>query len=87
MDSLNAQLDRIYDEMDTLMWAGRMEKIDKILEGIRVESTSIDLLVGYLTATLPVKSRLVARPKFFEAVKQELIRRGEDEPGLLTELE
>ena len=87
MGSLESQLDLIYDWMDDLMWAGRLDEIARILSEVPVEETSTDLLLGYLTATLPVKRRVEGRDKFFLAVKNVIERRGEMEPGLLVNLD
>lgn len=85
--NLDRKLDRIYDWMDDLMWAGRLDEIARILSEVEVEKTSTVLLLGYLTATLPVKNRVPGRDKFFQAAKKAIERRGEMEPGLLVNLD
>jgi hypothetical protein len=84
---VDKQLDRIYDWMDDLMWAGRLDEISRILCEVPVESTSTDLLLGYLTATLAVKDRVPGRDKFFQAAKEVIEQRGEMTPGLLVNLD
>ena len=66
---------------------GRLDEIARILSEVPVEETSTDLLLGYLTATLPVKHRVEGRDKFFLAVKAVIERRGEMKPGLLVNLD
>jgi hypothetical protein len=81
------ELDRIYLEIDELMFAGRLEDLERILSSVKIQETSTDLLLGYLTATLPVKSALRNRKGFYEDVERELIRRNQYLPGLLLGLE
>lgn len=81
------ELDRIYDWADTLMSDGRLSELDEGLATVKVEDTPMELLLGYLTATLPVKSSLPARKKLYEEVRLILMKRDEDHLALLKGLE
>jgi len=52
--------------------------VDIIIEYLAMRETDIDLLLGYLTATLPAKSNLNNRVKLYERCKsmmnQELLK-------------
>ena len=62
-------------------------KLDSILNDMQVQGYSLDLLLGVLTATLPVRTRLSARKAFFQRVKDRANELGETDPGLLAGLE
>jgi hypothetical protein len=81
------QLDAIYDWADDLMKAGRFQYLDTAIGAFHPEDMTTDNLLGVLTATLPVKSRLPSRKAFYQAVERILTARGEMEPGLLKGLE
>lgn len=70
------ELDEIYARIDAridaMMHAGQIQEIDRILVAVPMDLTSIDLLLGYLTVTLPVRSKLPSRPSFYEATKTKL---------------
>lgn len=70
--SASSDLDAIYQKVDGMMYAGQITEIDRILAAVPMESTSTDLLLGYLTITLPVKSSLPSRPAFYEATRAKL---------------
>lgn len=82
-----SELDGIYDAVDRLMAAGRLMELDSILAGIRIDVTPTDLLIGYLTATLPVKGTLPARKRFYGLVRKILKARNVLDDGLLKGLE
>ena len=65
---IDTQLDCIYKKIDDLMWSGDFDEIDIILENVP-EDACLDLLLGYLTATLPVKKKLKKRDDFFKRVE------------------
>lgn len=58
---LDATLDRIYALADEAMTAGRFGILDKFLKDLPVQTTPTDCLLGWLTATLPGKSKLPSR--------------------------
>lgn len=82
-------LDQIYEKIDEMMSTGHLKDLDLMLASIPVEKTDTDLLLGYLTATLPVKRFMAGRKLFYESVRKELTRRGEADVdnGLLKGLE
>ncbi len=87
VDRLNSALDLVYDSIDEMLRTGKLSQLDSILATIPVNELSRDLLIGFLTATLPARSRLPARKKLFADTMRSLSERGEFEEGLLTGLE
>lgn len=81
------QLDEIYSWADDLMKAGRLKYLDAAIGAFHPEDMTTDNLLGVLTATLPVRSRLPSRKPFYQAVERVLTARGEMGPGLLEGLE
>jgi hypothetical protein len=82
----DAALDLLYDGFDELLRSGGFSEVDLILTDIAVDDYSVDILLGVLTATLPARSRLIARSSFYRSVAESIQRRGEAEEGLLTGL-
>lgn len=82
-------LDRIYDWFDDHLRNQRYGAVNRALISAcrRAESYHADVLIAYLTVTLPARSKLPSRRYFFRGVEAELKRRGEWEPGLLDGLE
>lgn len=72
-------LDDIFECVDHLMLEGAFWRVNNLLRLrlSKVESIPTDVLIGWLTATLPAKSKLSMRLAFFKAVQLELVRRGE----------
>lgn len=66
------EIDDIYDLFDFLMKKGKWELLDGMLSEIlqRVWRTEIDMLLTYLTATLPAKSKLPSRTKLVNECKR-----------------
>lgn len=83
---VDAQVDRIFDEVDDLFLEGLFEDVDYILENLDVPKTPTVLLVAYLSITLAAKDELKKRVEFFQKVKTELEVR-ENRPNLLKGLE
>ena len=81
------QLDVIYESFNDYMVQNNLQAIEESLISVDIPNTATVLLIGYLTACIPVKSRLQNRSKFFSDVQKELQSRGEIEPGLLEGLE
>lgn len=80
-------LDLIYDAIDALLRDGRFEKCDEDLRDIDVSTTSVDILLGVLTATLPAHSRLPSRPRLVRAARDVLLGMNEDADLILAGLE
>lgn len=87
MKSTDAALDAIYDLIDDLMRAGRLDTLDGLLACFRarIGYRSTDEILAYLTATLPARSRLHQRQNLVEAAWRVLQSRGQAE--LLAGLE
>lgn len=64
--SIDSKLDRIYDAVDFLIRFNYLETLDKLLIEACEDNDNLDELLGYLTATLPVKSKLENREKVVE---------------------
>ena len=84
---IDTALDVWYDRVDDLLKARQFEVVDGLLRQANVSSLSVDVLLGLLTATLPARSRLSARAKFFADAEASIKTRGEWESGLLAGLE
>ena len=88
---MSTDIDLVYDHIDKYLSNGDFYLIDFILDAIRLygdlRDICIDVLLAYLTATLPAKSKLSSRSKFFEDVKQVLIEREEYDNKILAGLE
>jgi hypothetical protein len=84
---IDAALDILYDRVDDLLKARDFSTVDELLRQADVSSFSVDVLLGLLTATLPGRSKLPARSKFFRDVEVCIKERGEWEFGLLAGLE
>ncbi len=80
---MNGQLDSIYEEIDSLMHAGDLAAIDNILKAVNIKETDTVLLIGYLTFTLPVRSKLIYRELFYHNTEKVLRERGELKDGIL----
>lgn len=84
--SLQETLSAIYSESDEMMSSGRFEDLDRKIAELNPREMSVDVMLGWLTATLPAKSKLPARSRFLSACLAEIVERGEWESGLLTGL-
>lgn len=62
----DAALDLIYDTIDELLTAGKFEAVDRILWNLRTRPPKTDILLGFLTVTLPARSRLAWRAPIVE---------------------
>ncbi len=83
---LRGSLGLIYQRVDEMMRFGMIDLLEEELASIRAESVGSDVLLGLLTATLPVKSQLPSRRALFKATKRLLKSRGHYEPGILDGL-
>jgi hypothetical protein len=78
MSKQSEALDRIYDWVDDLLLAGKFEEVNKKLGSLHLARLAPVLLVGWLTASLPAKSKLPNRQRIYEYLK----RQGIDVKGL-----
>jgi hypothetical protein len=83
---LDTALDVLYDRVDDLLKTKQFTTVDDLLRNANVSSFSADVLLGLLTSTLPARSKLPARAKFFADVESSIKARGEWENGLLAGL-
>lgn len=85
-DNTDDMLDEVYDVVDNMILKSDFSALNSLIEELVVKELSADKMLGFLTATLSVKSKLPARIKFFDDIKQELTIRGEYEEGILAGL-
>lgn len=83
----DAALDLLYAAIDKMLRSGAFPDVDAILRDVKVADLSMNILIGLLTTTLPVRRRLPARPEFFGRVESILRQRGQLKEGLLAGLE
>lgn len=86
VETSDDRLDEIHDAVDYLMEKGLLEELNSLLKGISVGLTPTDELLGFLTATLPVKDDLFYRPCFYIEVSRALMARGQLSEGILQGL-
>lgn len=79
------QIDTIHATIDNMMRDGKFNGIDILLKGVDVPKADPDILLSYLTATLPVRSKISYRVEFYKQVEQEFNKR-KYEPELLKGL-
>lgn len=79
-------LTAIYCEADSLMRNREVGKINQRIEEIVHQEPDTDVLLAWLTATLPIKTKLTARPSLFKLAKRLIKQRGEWERGILSGL-
>ena len=84
---LDEQLDEIYTSVNGMMRRGTLHKLNNILAKLDIDNTSVDLLLGYLVSTLPVKSKLKARSKLLADTEKKAKQMGVWEPSLLGGLD
>lgn len=78
-------LDLIYDRADKLMESGKIDELNGMF--IFSKETDLDFMIGLLTASLPVRSKLRSRPAYFKAVAARCVELGETDPTILQGLE
>ena len=84
---IDAALDLVFDRIGNFLVKCKFQEVDSILEDVRPERLSVDILLGLLTCTLPAKTKLSTRAALFVKVEKEIRKRGEWEEGLLSGLE
>lgn len=82
----DAALDVIFRRTDELMCSGKISELNDELRNISANEIGTDVLIGVLTATLPVKTRLPWRRNLFNATRRVLKKRGHYETGVLSGL-
>jgi hypothetical protein len=84
---IDAALDVLYDRMDDLLKTKQFAAMDVLLQQAKADSISVDIILGLLTASLPARTKLSARPKFYAEAEKSIRNRGAWEKGLLAGLE
>lgn len=69
-------LDTIYDTADRLMRYGQFTELDARLRNLNVRNMNEEEILGWLTATLPAKSKLKERPEFYKYAFEVIWDRG-----------
>ncbi len=67
--NVDEQLDLIFDTFNDLFWANNFEQADKILSEVE-DYSSIDLIIGYLVASLPAKDKLPNRRQMLQTAQK-----------------
>lgn len=86
MNNSDGALDRIFDFANQAMFDGEFDELDKVLKEVDVEEYSLDVLIGFLTATLPAASKLTHRTGLRRRIRKEAWRRKEWQKNLLDGL-
>jgi hypothetical protein len=74
----DAALDKIYDGVDNLMRQGSVDRLDALMGLMDPKTTDLDLAIGLLSASIPVRDKLNGRAILLSKVEQVLLQRGED---------
>ena len=77
------ELDELYLKVDDLMHRKKLEELDLMF--VFSEDGDLDLMIGLLVASLPVKSKLPRRTAYFNRMEELCQKRGEH-PTLLSGL-
>jgi len=67
---LDLILDRIYEGIDLFFQCEQFVAVDLIIRDIAMKETDVDLILGYLIATFPAKSKLKKRAKLYKRTKK-----------------
>lgn len=68
-------LDALYLKVDDLMHRKKLEELDRMF--VFSEEEDLDLMIGLLVASLPVKSKVPSRQAYFKHVEELCKKRGE----------
>jgi len=67
---IDCELDKINDDFDGLFLEGNINEVNDFLKDVDIKNVETDLLLSYLTATLPAKSKLPYRNDFYIKVER-----------------
>ena len=84
---IDAALDVLYDRVDGLLRSNKFEALDDALGCVNTVQLTTDVIIGLLTASLPAKSKLPSRARFFATAEKTIKSRNEWEVGLLDGLQ
>jgi hypothetical protein len=73
------ELDRIYDLMDDLLWAGKFDEINSILSNMELEKQDTNVILAYLVNAKAAKSKLSSFNDFARRTIETLKDRGIEE--------
>ena len=74
--STDQELDEITNLVDSLLTNGRFDLVNTILGSISVDLAKTDVLLTYLTVTLPAKTKLPNRGEFWNKCHAVFVERG-----------
>lgn len=77
----------IYQSVEAYIQDGAIDDLNEKIANVNPDEMSTDIILGVLTATLPVKSKLVARKLLFKNTVPILVKRNHFEPRILDGLE
>ncbi len=80
-EEIDKAMDVVFDEIDGMLGRGSFDCCDDLLPMIDVTRLDSNLMVGFLTITLPAKDKLKNRDALVKRIEQEL-----DDPKLLDGL-
>ena len=86
---IDKRIDEIYNYIDDLMLAHQFEDVDKVLRAVDTENEPINILITYLTVSLPLRDRLARRDLYDRILRRITIQdnlEGERIYGLLSGL-
>ena len=71
------------EKVDELLWAGKFEDVDSIVESLKPDALSTPLILGVLCITKPALNNLKRRTNFFDMAWETVKKRGKDPEKLL----
>jgi len=79
----SAALDIIFRKMDQLLRDGNFPEVDRVVRCAPIEGTSLTVLLGLLSITLPASQHLPSRDSFFDQIWKACVARGRNAEKLL----
>jgi hypothetical protein len=81
-------IDKMYILINNMMCEKKFDEIDQLLTLFEIDTICIEMMLGLIVITNPIRNRLKNRPKFIELTKARVIRdEGSIEEGLFSGLE
>jgi hypothetical protein len=88
LESRDRGIDKMYILINNMMCERKFDEIDQLLTLFEIDTICIEMMLGLIVATNPIRNRLKNRPKFIELTKARVIRdEGSIEEGLFSGLE
>lgn len=85
--SVNAALDVIYDAIDSLMCDGKVEDLRGLVTSVSPADVPVDLCIGVLSASIPMRDRLPERKGLYDRIAAALREQGENPDEALLGLD